>query len=61
MRCENSINECIVPAGNSSPGKHVGQVEHPSPEPEPRTRPPTANSTIVTTAVPVASLRKRLR
>ena len=58
-RWENSISECMVPDGKSSPGKQVGQLEQPSPDPLPRTRPPTANSTIVATAVIAESLRKR--
>ena len=38
---------------------HSGHVEHPSPEPVPRTRPPTANSTMVAAAVVSASFWKR--
>ena len=58
-RCENSISECTVPDGKSCPGVHSGHVEHPSPEPVPRTRPPTANSTMVAAAVVRASFWKR--
>ena len=58
-RCENSINECTVPAGKSRPGVHSGQVEQPRPEPVPRTSPPTANSTMVAAAVASASFWKR--
>ncbi len=58
-RCENSISECTVPDGKSCPGVHSGHVEHPSPEPVPRTRPPTANSTMVAAAVVSASFWKR--
>ena len=58
-RCENSISECMVPAGKSRPGVHSGQVEQPRPEPVPRTSPPTANSTMVAAAVASASFWKR--
>ncbi len=59
MRWENSIREWIVPEGNRWPGSHAGQVEHPSPEPVPRTSPPIANSAIVAIAVTSARDRKR--
>ncbi len=59
VRWENSIREWIVPDGNRWPGSHAGQVEHPSPEPVPRTSPPIANSTIVAIAVTSARDRKR--
>ena len=59
VRWENSIREWIVPEGNRWPGSHAGQVEHPSPEPVPRTSPPIANSAIVAIAVTSARDRKR--
>jgi len=52
--------EWIVPDGKSCPGWHWGQVEHPNPEPLPRTRPPTLKSTTVVTAVTVASVANRV-
>ena len=39
---------------------HSGQVAQPRPEPVPRTSPPTANSTMVVTAVARASFWKRV-
>jgi hypothetical protein len=57
-RCENSIREWIVPEGKRCPGSQAGHVEHPRPEPVPRTRPPIANSTIVAIAVTSARERK---
>ena len=59
-RWENSIREWIVPEGKSCPGSHWGHVEHPSPEPLPRTKPPTLNSATVVTAVATASFWKRV-
>ncbi len=58
-RCENSMKEWMPPEGNNLPGSQVGQVEQPSPEPVPRTSPPTANSAIVAVAVATASFWKR--
>ena len=49
----------LPPEGNSLPGSQVGHVEQPSPEPVPRTSPPTANSAIVAVAVATASFWKR--
>ena len=60
-RCENSISEWTVPEGKRRPGSQAGQVEHPRPEPVPRTSPPIANSTIVAIAVASARERKRER
>ena len=61
VRCENSIREWIVPDGNRCPGSQAGHVEHPRPEPVPRTSPPIANSTIVAIAVTSARDRNRER
>ena len=59
-RCENSMSEWIVPEGKRWPGAHPGHVVHPSPEPVPRTRPPTANSATVAAAVAIASFWNRV-
>ena len=46
------LDQRVDRAGREEPaGVHAGHVEHPSPEPVPRTSPPTANSTIVAAAV----------
>ena len=60
-RCENSMSEWTVPEGKRRPGSQPGQVEHPRPEPVPRTSPPIANSTTVAIAVASARVRKRER
>jgi hypothetical protein len=60
-RWENSISEWTVPDGNRRPGSQAGQVEHPRPEPVPRTSPPIANNATVATAVASATERKRER
>ena len=52
--------EVTAPPGKSLPGSHAGQVEHPSPDPVPRTSPPTANSRTVVPAVARASFWKRV-
>jgi hypothetical protein len=59
-RCENSINEWMVPVGKSRPGSQVGHVEQPSPDPVPRTSPPTVNSATVVAAVARASFWNRV-
>src|SRR4029079_4956333 len=59
-RCENSMTEWIVPDGHSDVGVQLGHVSHPSPEPEPRTSPPTANSSTVVPAVARQSFWNRV-
>jgi hypothetical protein len=54
------MNEWMLPLGKSLPGVQSGHVEQPSPEPVPRTSPPTVKSTTVAAADATASFWKRV-